>query len=215
MNYIKHLNSIFKSFNRDSRLNTTHISLYMALFQYWNYNSFRTKIFISRQEIMEMSKIGSKTTYHRCLMNLNDWKYLQYLPSHNPYKGSEIIMFNFETTNKQVVNKQDESNKQALASILNLNKLNRNLNKGKLPKNEDEVILFFKLKKWPINEAKKFYNHNLAIGWIIGGKSKVENWKALASNWMIKAHEIEKNEAGQKLKDHLKTNKNKNYDQPL
>ncbi|MFT6931282.1 MAG: hypothetical protein ACJAQ7_002787, partial [Sediminicola sp.] len=28
--------------------------------------------------MMQMAKIGSKTTYHRCFRNLDDWKYLVY-----------------------------------------------------------------------------------------------------------------------------------------
>ncbi|CDF80292.1 conserved hypothetical protein containing HTH do main [Formosa agariphila KMM 3901] len=215
MNYIKHLNAIFKVFQNDPRLNPSHISLYMALFQYWNYKSFQDTIFISREDIMNMSKLGSKTTYHRCIKNLSDWKYLLYLPSHNPYKGSQIKMFKFDTSTKQAVDKHKTSSVQALVPILNLNKQNRNFIQSKLPKNENEVLVFFKSKNWPTIEAQKFYNHNQAIGWTIGGKSKVENWQALASNWMIKAAEIEKKSAASHFKDNLITQNNKDYDQPL
>ncbi len=31
INYIKHLNGVFQQFSKDSRLNPTHISLYMSL----------------------------------------------------------------------------------------------------------------------------------------------------------------------------------------
>ena len=215
MNYIKHLNTVFKVFQKDPRLNPSHISLYMALFQYWNYRNFQDTFFISREDIMKMSKLGSKTTYHRCIKNLNDWKYLMYLPSHNPYKGSQIKMFKFDTSPGQAVDKHKTSNGQALVPILNLNKLNRNFIQSKLPKNENEVLIFFKSKNWPTIEAQKFYNHNQAIGWTIGGKSKVENWQALASNWMIKAVEIEKKSTVSQFKDNLITQNNKDYDQPL
>lgn len=40
MNYIKHLNNIMIHFAEDDRLNPSHISLYMALFQLWNMNKF-------------------------------------------------------------------------------------------------------------------------------------------------------------------------------
>src|SRR5690606_25104047 len=45
VNYVKHLNGVFRQFARDSRLNPTHISLYMALFQLWNINYFQAVIF--------------------------------------------------------------------------------------------------------------------------------------------------------------------------
>ncbi|MHA7941701.1 hypothetical protein ACJOV8_001305 [Formosa sp. 3Alg 14/1] len=215
MNYIKHLNAIFKVFQKDPRLNPSHISLYMALFQYWNFTNFQDQFYISRAEIMGIAKLGSTKTYYRCLKNLNDWKYLLYLPSHNMYKGSQIRMLKFDTTRKQARNKEETTSKQAVTPILNLNKQNRNFIQSKLPKNENEVLVFFKSKNWPTIEAQKFYNHNQAIGWTIGGKSKIENWHALASNWMIKAAEIEKKSAVSHFKDNLITQNNKDYDQPL
>ncbi len=103
INYIKHLNAVFLQFSKDSRLNPTHISLYVALFQLWNMYHFPDDFYINRHEVMQFSKIGSKTTYHRCIKELSHWKYLIYFPSHNPFKGSRIKMFNFGTSDEQVV----------------------------------------------------------------------------------------------------------------
>lgn len=124
VNYIKHLNSIFIQFSKDSRLNPTHISLYIALFQLWNLNRFLEEFFINRDEVMQLSKIGSKSTYHRCIKELNHWKYIVYFPSHNPYRGSKIKMLKFGTSSGQVVghnNTQIEtSSGQALVPIYKL-----------------------------------------------------------------------------------------------
>lgn len=100
MNYIKHLNSILESFSKDNRLNPSHISLYMALFQIWNNYHFKSGFYINRAEVMDLSKLGSKTTYHRCIKELSDWRYLLYNPSHNPFRGSQIKMFVFGTTDE-------------------------------------------------------------------------------------------------------------------
>ena len=215
MNYIKHLNAVFQKFYADKRLNTTHVSLYMALFQFWNLNRFREEFYIDRQEVMELSKIGSTATYHRCLKQMDSWDYLKYFPSHNPYKGSKIKLFNFGTTSEQVVNEFETSTEQVLIRNTNINKQIENINKTKLPKNEFEVIDFFKEKKWSDNEAKKFYNHYQGIGWKIGGKIKIEDWHATASNWMLKANEFETADAVPQKKDNLRTSKNKDYGQPL
>lgn len=215
MNYIKHLNAAFQKFYADKRLNPTHISLYMAVFQFWNINRFPEEFYIAKQEIMEQSKIGSNATYHRCLTQLHTWKYLKYMPSHNPYKGSKIKMLIFDTTSKQVLNKHETNTVQALDLNTNNNKQIENINKTKLPKNEFEVIDFFKNKKWPDNEAKKFYNHYQGIGWKIGGKIKIEDWHATASNWMLKANEFETADVVPQKKDNLRTSKNKDYGQPL
>ena len=215
INYIKHLNAAFRMIVKDSRLNPTHVSLYMALFQLWNITRFSEVFYINRQEVMQFSKIGSKTTFHRCLQDLNQWKYIKYIPSHNIYKSSEVRMPIFGTTSGQVVANNETSTGQVLVSNTNINKQIENINKTKLPKNEFEVINFFKKKKWPDNEAKKFYNHYQGIGWKIGGKIKIEDWHATASNWMLKANEFETADAVPQKKDNLRTNKNKDYGQPL
>ena len=233
VNYIKHLNGVFGQFMQDSRLNPTHISLYIALFQLWNNYHFPKEFYINRGEVMQISKIGSKGTYHRCIKELSHWKYLLYVPSHNPYKGSKINMFNFGTSNEQVVDsysiKSGTSSEQALVpKNKHIQTIKNKINENKLdiPKNEKEVILFFKTKKWAILEAQKFYNHYQGIGWKVGGKTKIVDWQAIAQNWMLKADEIKKNSRTQikeektivrvdQNKDNLKTTTDKNYNEPL
>ncbi|MBU2940755.1 MULTISPECIES: hypothetical protein [Flavobacteriaceae] len=218
VNYIKHLKGVFIQFSKDNRLNPTHISLYIALFQIWNNNRFLDEFYINREEVMSFSKIGSKSTYHKCIKELNHWKYIIYYPSHNPFKGSKIKMFNFETSYKQVMDSYNPINGQALVSNNKHIQTNKNINKLDQPKNENDVITFFKNEKWPIIEAQKFFNHYQGIGWKVGGKTKIVNWQATAKNWMLKAEEI-KTKINQKAvsqnQDNLKTSKNKNYNEPL
>ncbi|TYB74071.1 hypothetical protein ES674_14930 [Bizionia myxarmorum] len=225
MNYIKHLNAVFQQFSKDNRLNPTHVSLYMAFFQLWNHNRFPEQFHFNREEVMNLSKIGSKSTYHRCVKELNHYKNLIYHPSHNPFKGSKINMLIFGTTSGQAVDLIVPNQGQALVPLYKHNKQIENNNKlYKLaqPKNQNVVIEFFKSKKWPTTEAQKFYNHYQSIGWKLGGKTKIVDWKAAAQNWMLKSEEI-KNEKAVTLsaversqnKDNLKTTKNKNYNQPL
>ncbi|MDN3664085.1 hypothetical protein ACFFU1_11455 [Algibacter miyuki] len=215
MNYIKHLNMCFEKFQEDTRLNPTHISLYMALFHFWNIYKFPETFYINRHEVMKLSKIGSKATYHRCLKKLSDWKFINYMPSHNPYKGSEIKILILGTTSKQVINKLKTSTEQALVPNTNSNKQIENIIKQKLPKNKIEVIHFFKSKNWSELEAQKFYNHYQSIGWKIGGKIKIVDWQASAGNWVLKTDKIKTENALSQNKDNLKTSKIKNYDQPL
>ena len=95
MNYIKHLTGFFDRVSKDRVLNPTHISLYIALFQFWNCNRFKNPISVSRDELMRISKISSKAIYHKCLKNLHSLGYINYEPSYNPYKGSLVYLFNF------------------------------------------------------------------------------------------------------------------------
>ena len=121
INYIKHLNVAFAEFFKDSRLNPSHISLYIALFQMWNNSFFKDEFYINRVEVVRYSKIGSKSTYHRCIKELSHWKYVLYMPSHNPFKGSRIKMFYFGTSIEQALYSSrteiETSHGQALVSI--------------------------------------------------------------------------------------------------
>ena len=96
MNYIRHLSNFFQRVAYDSRLNPTHVSLYMAIFQYWNANHFRNPISVCRQDLMRISKIASKATYHKCIKDLHNFQYFDYQPSYNPFTGSSIYMFEFQ-----------------------------------------------------------------------------------------------------------------------
>ena len=92
MNYIKHLSGFFQKVIYDTELNPTHVSLYMALFQTWNVNRFQNPISITRNEMMRISKIYSKATYHKCINDLHTKEYIIYEPSHNPFKGRLIYV---------------------------------------------------------------------------------------------------------------------------
>ncbi len=94
MNYIKLLTGFFEKVDTDNRLNPTHISMYMAIFQFWNINHFQNPISISRNQVMRVSKICSNATYHKCIKELHEYGYLEYFPSFNPYKGSLVHLFN-------------------------------------------------------------------------------------------------------------------------
>ena len=65
MNYIAHLTAVMERIAQDERLNPSHVSLYLALFQFWNMNRFKNPISIHREDTMRLSKIGSKNTYHK------------------------------------------------------------------------------------------------------------------------------------------------------
>lgn len=176
VNYIKHLNNVFIQFSKDTRLNPTHISLYVALFQLWNNSFFKGEFYINREEVMDYSKIGSKSTYHRCIKELSHWKYLLYTPSHNPFKGSRIKMFDFGTSTEQALYPSrtniETSTGQALVRI------NKHIQ--------------------TIGNSKNRIKH--------------ENFK----NSNTKSFETEeKQNATVPYQDNLKTNSNKNYDEPL
>jgi hypothetical protein len=97
MNYINHIRTFYSMAATDERLSANHISLYMALFQFWNLNRFENPFQINRFEVLQMCKIGSLNTYHKCLRDLDCFGYIQYIPSFNPLAGSLVNLYNFDT----------------------------------------------------------------------------------------------------------------------
>ena len=239
MNYIKLLNAAFEKFYSDDRLNPTHISLYMALFQEWNSSRFADEFYVNRRDLMMASKIGSKSTYHRCVTELDSWNYLFYFPSNNPYKGSKIKMAIIETSDETVTGQYHPELEhlaeryhpirepvegqyrpiggQALVSTINNTKQVNNI---KQPKGRQAVFIFFEEKGFDADEAKKFYEHYQTRNWQTGDRKEIRDWRAVAINWMDRTEIFdEENKPNKKqasqIKDNLRTTKNKDYGQPL
>jgi hypothetical protein len=84
-----------------------------------------------------------------------------------------------------------------------------------------EMILeYFSFKESSQTEANRFYNYYCSIGWLIGGKTKMKDWKAAARNWMLNTTKFAANVAksdyySQPKPMHLHTATHKNYDEPL
>ncbi|RTZ01421.1 transcriptional regulator [Flavobacterium bomense] len=84
-----------------------------------------------------------------------------------------------------------------------------------------EMILeYFSFKESSHIEANKFFNYYSSIGWLIGGKTKMKDWKAAARNWMLNTAKFATNTPktdynAQPKPMHLHTATQKNYDEPL
>ncbi|TXD90315.1 hypothetical protein ESY86_05310 [Subsaximicrobium wynnwilliamsii] len=214
MNYIKLLNAAFEKFYFDDRLNPTHISLYMALFQEWNSSRFADEMYVNRRDLMRVAKIGSKSTYHRCITDLDAWGYLFYFPSNNPYKGSKIKMAIIGTSDEPVVGRYNPTLEQLAehyhpirepvvgqhrpinGQVVNQHRPvsgqalvstinnNKQENNIKQPKGWQAVFNFFEEKGFDADEAKKFFEHYQTRNWQTSDGKEIRDWRALATNWM-------------------------------
>lgn len=92
MGQVKELTNFYSAIREDHRIGISHISLYMALFQFYNLNQFRNPVGITRAAVMEVAKISGLATYHRCIKDLADFGYIQYKPSFNPAIGSQVFL---------------------------------------------------------------------------------------------------------------------------
>lgn len=118
MNYIKQLNYFYNKIQYDHKIAPCQIALYLALFQCWNRQRFENPIFVIRDEVMRLSKITSKSTYHRSMNILHDNGYIIYEPSYNPYMGSKIYFQDLSKLNnsaKNTILKNSNGMKKAVA----------------------------------------------------------------------------------------------------
>ena len=55
----------------------------------------------------------------------------------------------------------------------------------------EETQIYFLEKKFPEVEAQRFFNYFESNGWLVGGRTKMKDWKAAARNWMLNARKFE------------------------
>ena len=216
VNYITQLNAVFELFNKDHRIKQGHITLYLAFFQKWNREFFKNTITVNRELIMERAKFKSKTTYHNYLRELNDWDYLQYYPSYHPARGSKIKMAIFcGQPGQNLANCVPEPGQNMVSSYKH--KTKENSNKLARPKNELEVLSFFKENNWPAIEGKKFYAYYQAKNWKLSRGLNIQNWKESAKDYVVKGFIIKEKYTSpfSGYVDNLKNNNVKDYDIPL
>jgi hypothetical protein len=224
VNYIVHLNAVFEKFNNDVRIKQGHITLYLAFFQKWNREYFKKTLTINRTFIMESAKFKSKTTYHNYLKDLNDWEYLKYFPSLHPARGSKVSLFIFGTSSgtssgahayQNLANSVPEPGQNLVPSYKH--KTKENFNKLAKPRNELEVLTFFKENNWPEMEGRKFFAYYNARNWKLERGLNILNWKERAIKFVEKGNELRQGATppiSGYLKN-LKSMKERNYDEPL
>jgi replication initiation and membrane attachment protein DnaB len=96
MGQVKELTNFYSAIKGDHRIGTTHISLYMALFQFYNLNKLENPIQITRAAVMEVAKISGLATYHKCMRDLVEYGYIQYEPSYNPSVSSLVYLLHIK-----------------------------------------------------------------------------------------------------------------------
>ncbi|OJW77764.1 MAG: hypothetical protein BGO69_02015 [Bacteroidetes bacterium 46-16] len=90
MDRLSYLSEFFEAIGTDPRISITHIGVYAALLQYRMQKGFTNPIQVFSHEIMNIAKLSSAITYHKCVKELSSYGYIRYEPSFNRTKGSKI-----------------------------------------------------------------------------------------------------------------------------
>lgn len=144
----------------------------------------------------------------------------------NKYQTSaEHVPYINNTNNVNIVNEHNQKNEvdnQKNLEIETLLDAEKNAKKKlrekkgteQIPPDWELVMTFFKDKQIPLVEAEKFYNHFQSNGWLVGGKSKMKDWKAAARNWILNSNKFQGTTTTPQP-NHLHTPNFKNYAEPL
>lgn len=73
-------------------LERTHLCLYTSILIMCEQQKAGNTIEVSRKKLMCLSQIKSNATYHKCIRELVNNKYITYLPSYHPIHGSQIVI---------------------------------------------------------------------------------------------------------------------------
>lgn len=118
MKYTIHLNQFLKKVEESNKVCPTHINLHLALFYLWNHHHFQSPITTTHIELMHMSKFNFKTTFHKCIKDLVNWKWIKYLPSKSIYKGSSFRLLPFSNSSKNGPRNGLNGSTNAITSII-------------------------------------------------------------------------------------------------
>jgi len=76
----------------DPRISKGHLAVYLALFHLWAERDFPQTLSVYSSEVMPKAKISSSNTFHRLVIELNDFGYLRYVNSFYKRKASTYIL---------------------------------------------------------------------------------------------------------------------------
>jgi hypothetical protein len=148
--------------------------------------------------------------------------YINNINTTNILKNSnlETQAQNFESKEVAVLKKKDKEEKEKkLREKKKENLENTNAAEEDLIGDSNPTLLdvknYFLNQNFPEIEAQKFFNYFSSIGWLVGGKSQMVNWRAAAQNWILNANKFNSNETKQDRAHHLNTSTDKDYSEPL
>ncbi len=226
MNYIRHQHIVFAKMDAIENIKPTHISLYITLFRLWNKNRFVNPITIFRDEVMKMSKINSPTTYAKVLKDLELYGFIRYHPSYDPNQGSKVHLSIFCTgtsspSDSSLFSTKMDQIEENEFHELNEEDMNQIKKTGFVKPPLEHIQIYFEQKGYQRIEGEKFFNYYESNCWLVGGKSKMKDWKAAARNWMLNSNKFQssttKNTPASKAKDNSQRKQfsGTNYQEPL
>lgn len=92
METLQQLSDLIEPATSGERLKPTHISLHFALCHIWVVDQFQECYNVSRKQLIRLSRIRSKATYHKTIKELTNLGYIQFRLFYRPKTDSNVTL---------------------------------------------------------------------------------------------------------------------------
>ena len=191
--------------------NLTHSKSEQIVEQVNNVNSLKNNNLKSNKNTNKNIKPVQKTTRLKNEQHIEQVNEQVYIDNNKTYTNiiNKDIYGNSEISNAKNSNTAPVENKEEKSCA----KKEEANNIGITPSIE-MILEYFVFKESSETEANKFFNYYSSIGWLVGGKTKMKDWKASARNWIMNQNKFQP-KSNLPQPNHLQTSNYKNYGEPL
>ena len=191
--------------------NLTHSKSEQIVEQVNNVNSLKNNNLKSNKNTNKNIKPVQKTTRLKNEQHIEQVDEQVYIDNNKTYTNiiNKDIYGNSEISNAKNSNTTPVENQEDKSCA----KKEEANNNGITPSIE-MILEYFVFKESSETEANKFFNYYSSIGWLVGGKTKMKDWKASARNWIMNQNKFQP-KSNIPQPNHLQTSNYKNYAEPL
>jgi len=189
---------------------------------------------ITIHSLLDGSKLKSEEIETTCSINKQTSSKIEQVSEQaNEHVAKQVYIYN-KKTNTNNINLDIEPEFEILnqnSFLENQEKKQKEKSSAKKEKEKEKeknetpslelVKEYFKFQENTEFEAERYFNYYSSNGWLIGGKSKMKDWKAAARNWMLNTSKFAVNipqhnpVKEQTRAQNLHTITDKNYAEPL
>jgi hypothetical protein len=90
MEAVELLKAFFCTAEGHPQIGPSHIGVYATLYYLYLLNACQDPIMIRRRQVMELAKIRGIATFHKCMKDLCEARYIRYEGMKNPARRSRV-----------------------------------------------------------------------------------------------------------------------------
>lgn len=185
MNGFKQINAFYSFvFSNTSKINATHVSLYVFLWNQNNRNNWVEWFKCPFDLAMQGACIGNRNTYYKCLNDLKNWNLIDYQPGINGYKAPTIKLiqlYDSDTTTDTATDTSSDTSSDTTTDTTTVHNIKHITNKQKTRNSIyptlQEVEEYFDLHGYSKESACMAFQYYASANWKDRNGKQVKAWK--------------------------------------